>query len=192
MTWRMQKAGQTLLSEEITHGLGFSQVSVILGYELEGTGAGKNVTVFGDPDVFSVSDGIRLGAQVNAEEGYLVLGVKCQKDMGKGKLRVFWTALRDDTAKTFTQKKRILIRPDIPNVFAGESMVFTVVLEGFEDDRFIWKVKDSEGGTIDRNGKYTAPDTAGVYQISVESTAYPEVKATTFVVVQERDNNWQE
>ncbi|MCC8030063.1 MAG: hypothetical protein LIO75_09795 [Lachnospiraceae bacterium] len=183
------KAGQTLLSEEITHGLGFARVAVILGYEAENTDAEGSETVFGDPGVFSEDPDISLGARVNAEEGSFVIGVKTRKETGKGRLKVFWTALRDEASKTLARRKRIFIRPDIPSLFAGQSIVFTAVLEGFEDDRFTWQVKDSAGGTIDRNGKYTAPESAGVYQVAVESAAYPEVKATTFVVVQERNND---
>ena len=60
------------------------------------------------------------------------------------------------------------------------------LLEGFQDERLIWSVKDIEGGTIDKSGRYTAPETPGVYRIAVASTAYPEVHASTFAVVREK------
>ena len=66
-------------------------------------------------------------------------------------------------------------------------MAFSAVLEGFMDDRLKWNVKDREGGVIDRAGMYTAPETAGIFQITVSSMAYPNVQASTFVVVREKE-----
>ena len=54
-------------------------------------------------------------------------------------------------------------------------------------ERLKWSVKDRDGGVIDKNGKYTAPETEGIYQIAVSSVAYPEVQASTFVIVRERE-----
>ena len=48
----------------------------------------------------------------------------------------------------------------------------------------LWKVKD-DGGFIDENGMYTAPNTAGVYEVVAQSVAYPAVKASIFVVVRD-------
>ena len=50
-----------------------------------------------------------------------------------------------------------------------------------------FRVKDRDGGVIDKTGKYTAPETEGIYQIAVSSVAYPEVQASTFVIVRERE-----
>ena len=72
-------------------------------------------------------------------------------------------------------------------VFTGDSIAFTAVLEGFTDERLQWSVRDRNGGTIDKNGKYTAPETASIFQISVSSMAYPQVQASTFVVVREKE-----
>ena len=69
----------------------------------------------------------------------------------------------------------------------GDSVVFTAVLEGFADERLKWTVRDPEGGTIDKNGKYTAPETAGIFHITVSSMSYPKVQASTFVVVREKE-----
>ena len=59
------------------------------------------------------------------------------------------------------------------------------------DTAITWKVKD-HGGTIDENGLYTAPNTAGVYEVTAESVAYPEVKASIFVIVREKGNDYSE
>ena len=54
------------------------------------------------------------------------------------------------------------------------------------DTNVVWKVKE-HGGTIDENGLYTAPNAAGVYEVTAESAAYPDVKASIFVIVRERE-----
>lgn len=184
------RPGQTLYSEEISHGLGFAYVAIVLGYEIENDLSDGGGAVFGAPGIFNGhedSPEISLGARLNVSEGSFVIGMKSQKNHGAGKVKVHWTALRDVTCKSVGQKKKhIFIQPDIPNLYTGESMVFTAILEGFQDERLKWRVKDQDGGTIDKTGKYTAPETPGVYQISVKSTAYPDVRATTFVVVQEK------
>ena len=71
-------------------------------------------------------------------------------------------------------------------MFVCDSVVFTAALEGFHDERLKWKIKDPNGGTINKNGKYTAPETPGIYHVTVSSQAYPKVQASTFVVVRER------
>lgn len=182
------RPGQALYSEEISHGLGFAPVSIVLGYETESLLSEGGRVVFGDPGIFDGredSPEISLGARLTVEDGSFVIGMRPEKHYG-GKVKVYWTALRDVTFKSASQKKHIFIQPDVPNLRTGESLVFAAILEGFQDEGIKWSVKDLEGGTIDRTGTYTAPQLPGVYQISAESSAYPEVRATTFVVVQEQ------
>lgn len=52
------------------------------------------------------------------------------------------------------------------------------------DKTIEWKVKE-HGGSINENGMYTAPNTPGVYEVVAQSVAYPDVKASIFVVVSE-------
>lgn len=113
--------------------------------------------------------------------------MKILKNDGVGSVRVRWTALENSVQRMESQKKQLFIQPDIPNLFCGESITFTTVSEGFRDERIKWSVKDLGGGTIDRNGRYTAPDTAGVFQIYASSVACPDVGASTFVVVREKE-----
>lgn len=121
-------------------------------------------------------------------EGTFEIGLKILKNDGAKQVRVHWTALRNEIhTPQPVKKKRIFIQPDNPNVFVGDSLVFTAAFEGFTDERLKWKVKDRDGGVIDKNGKYTAPETEGIYQISVSSVAYPEVQASTFVIVREKE-----
>lgn len=56
---------------------------------------------------------------------------------------------------------------------------------GAADKRVNWSVKEAEGGTIDSNGMYTAPNVPGIFEVIAESPAYQGVKASAFVVVKE-------
>jgi hypothetical protein len=47
-----------------------------------------------------------------------------------------------------------------------------------------WSVKD-EGGYVDDSGLYTASGEPGVYEVVASSVAYPEIRASIFVVVRE-------
>lgn len=185
--------GEVLYSDQIHHGLGFGPVSVVLGYEVaDGITEGRE-TFFGDASVFrNIRDGFSadLGARLEASEGAFVIGMRVQKNDGTKRVRVRWTAQKHPVQREEIQKKRLFIQPDIPNLYTGESVTFTTVTEGFEDERIVWSVKDLDGGTIDKNGRYTAPETAGVYRIGAASTAYPEIGSSTFAVVREKEEDW--
>lgn len=183
--------GDVLYSDKIIHGLGFEPVTIVLGYEVDDGFSDSRYTVFGDASVFRKQEEdfeASLGAKVDVQEGSFMIGMKVLKNEDAMSVKVHWTALRHHARKTEVQKKKFMyIQPDIPDLYTNESIVFSAVMEGFQDERLKWSVKDLDGGVIDKNGKYTAPENTGVFQINVSSTAYPEVKATTFVVVREKE-----
>lgn len=187
-----KRPGEVLYSDEIVHGLGFGPVNIELSYEVDRGFDSDNQILFGDTAIFQGQKGaaVSLGARLMPTEGTFEVGLKILKNDGAKQVRVHWTALRNETHKSAPEKKkRIFIQPDNPNVFVGESLVFTAALEGFTDERLKWSVKDRNGGVIDKNGKYTAPETEGIYQIAVSSVAYPEVQVSTFVIVREREGD---
>lgn len=184
------RSGEVLHSDKIVHGLGFGPVTIELGYEVEHGSDSDARILFGDASVFQEQKGFSasLGARLMPAEGTFEIGLKILKNDGAKQVRVHWTALRNEIRRPQpVKKKRIFIQPDNPNVFVGDSLVFTASFEGFTDERLKWSVKDRDGGVIDKNGKYTAPETEGIYQIAVSSVAYPEVQASTFVIVRERE-----
>ncbi len=184
------RPGEIVYSDEIVHGLGFGSVTILLGYEVDDDLEEDTQMLYGDASLFEGVHGFMgsLGAKLEPAEGTFEIGLKILKNDGARQVRVHWTALRNEIRKPESAKKKhIFIQPDNPNVFVGDSVVFTAVLEGFTDERLKWTVRDSEGGTIDKNGKYTAPETAGIFHITVSSMAYPKVQASTFVVVREKE-----
>ncbi len=187
------KQGEVIYSERIFHGLGLSPVTIILGYEVENGYAEERETIFGDASIFQNSKEdfqAFLGAKLEVSEGAFVIGMKIRKKSNIEKVVVRWTAWKNPIQRLEIQKKRLFIQPDIPNICVGESITFTTISEGFQDERIKWSVKDLDGGTIDKNGKYTAPETAGVFRISAVSTIYPDIVASTFVVVREKEEDW--
>ncbi len=184
------RPGEILYSDEIVHGLGFGPVTIILSYEVDNGFSGDSQMMYGDASLFQSQQGFAasLGAKLEPSEGTFEIGMRILKNSNEKRVRVHWTALRNEVHRIETAKKKhIFIQPDNPNVFVGDSVAFSAVLEGFMDERLKWNVKDREGGVIDRSGMYTAPETAGIFQITVSSMAYPNVQASTFVVVREKE-----
>ncbi len=66
-----------------------------------------------------------------------------------------------------------------------EDYYFEPVFTGANDTGVRWSVREKEGGTIDENGMYTAPNIPGIYEIIAESTAYEGLMASAFAVVRD-------
>lgn len=181
--------GQRFYSEEISHGLGLGPVFITLGEAY--TASDDSELVFGVPTVFedeadTIIANVDLAAKVNVAKGTFVIGARIITTTNARKLRVHWLATRDDKENIYNMEtKRIFIKPDMANVEVRESCYFEAIFANIADRRIKWSVKEAEGGTIDKNGMYTAPNVPGVYEIIVESRAHPDIKASTFVVVRE-------
>ena len=59
----------------------------------------------------------------------------------------------------------------------------TAMVEGSASQEVNWSVVEKNGGSIDRNGLYTAPSTEGVFEIRAQSAKYGNYKASAYVVV---------
>lgn len=80
--------------------------------------------------------------------------------------------------------RRIFIKPNLLELTVRQSYHLEAVCENMAEKAVRWSVKD-EGGSVDANGLYTAPNLPGVYEIVAQSVAFPEVKASIFVIVRE-------
>ncbi|MFA7468009.1 MAG: hypothetical protein WCY82_07060 [Desulfotomaculaceae bacterium] len=181
--------GQRFFSNEIAHGLGLGPVFISLGEAY--TTSDDSQLIFGNPEVFEnerdmVIANVELAAKVNVAKGTFVIGARVVTPTNARKLRVSWMATRDAQENVrHLENKRIFIKPDMANVEVRESCYFEAIFVNVADKRVKWSVKEGVGGTIDANGMYTAPNVPGVYEIIAASPAYPELKASTFVVVRE-------
>ena len=178
--------GKKLFSREISHGLGIGRTAIILSLE----GETSQEEYFGAGGIFRNNlPKVELAAKTDLQRGVFVIGVRVLSADMQDKIRVHWTAVRD--RKEILQEKkerRIFIRPNVLNLNTRESYFLEAVCSNMNETGVVWQVKD-HGGTIDENGMYTAPNTAGVYEVTAVSAAYPEVKASIFVIVKEKDVN---
>ena len=183
------QAGQRFQSQEITHGLGLGPVFITLGEAY--TNSDDADLLFGAPEVFEderemALANVQLAAKANVARGTFVIGALMVSPTNARKLKVNWLAIRDNKESIHDlEVKRIFLKPDMANVEVRESCYFEAIFANIADRRIKWRVKEAEGGTIDNNGMYTAPNVAGVYEIIAESLAHPDLKAATYVVVRE-------
>ena len=179
--------GQRFFSPEISHGLGLGPVHVCLA-------AGWNINddapiVCGSPEIFNEQGGevhAELAAKVDVTKGTFVAGLRLIAPTSARHVRIHWTAVRDNRESALDrEQRRLFIRPDVCELEVRETRYFQAVFENVDDQRVRWSVKEPQGGEIDENGMYTAPNTVGVYEITAESTAHPELRASTYVVVRD-------
>lgn len=179
--------GQKFFSEEIPHGLGLGVVHILLG---EAYGLRENSSiVFGAPGIFEEKKRaikVQLAAKVDVEKGMFRIGVCCLEPTSECKLKVHWTAVKDGQ-ELLREKEEVImqIKPDMLNLSIRDTYYFEAVIGQNAESRVKWSVREQDGGTIDKNGMYTAPNRAGVYEIIAESMDNPKQRASTLVVVRD-------
>lgn len=181
-----EQRGDVIFSPEIVHGLGLGRATVVLGLESE-----PGRSVYGAADIFRSENkkktDVELAACVNEENGSFVIGARLLNSPADEKLKVSWAAFMDrEDLVTEKSQRRIFIKPNLLELNVRESHYLEAVCENMVERSVTWKVKD-EGGFIDDKGQYTAPTTPGVYEVTAQSVAFPEVKASIFVVVRDVD-----
>jgi hypothetical protein len=75
------------------------------------------------------------------------------------------------------------LQPTSVDVLPGESVRFLAAVTGTLDSVVLWSVVESNGGTIDPTGLYTAPAATGTYHVRAAAHAAPSVTATAQVQV---------
>lgn len=177
--------GDKFFTSQITHDLGLGRVTIVLGMERD-----SGSVVYGSSEIFEKKEepGIdaELAAKVNEEDGSFVIGARLLSGVKGGKIRVHWTAIRD-AKEIVTEKseKSIFIKPNLLELSLRQSYRLEAVCKNMVEKAVTWSVKD-DGGFIDETGLYTAPNIPGVYEVVAQSVAFPEIKASIFVVVRER------
>lgn len=173
--------GERYVGGEIVHGLGIGNVSILLGLENE-----ENMVLWGSSEVFEdVCPVIEIAARVYPDNGTFRIGGRLLEKTDLKGINVRWTAIMDEKEKTPEKIiKKIFIKPGTLELKVRESRYIEAVCTNMPDESIEWHVREN-GGEIDENGLYTAPGTAGVYEVTAKSTAYPEVKASIYIVVRE-------
>jgi hypothetical protein len=75
------------------------------------------------------------------------------------------------------------IRPREAALETNESVVFAAAVTGTANHAVAWQVVEAGGGTVDENGRYTAPGRAGTYRVRVSSVVDGTKSATATVTV---------
>lgn len=63
----------------------------------------------------------------------------------------------------------VTVSPQAPEVELGETIAFTATVSGTDDTSVVWSVEEPDGGTIEPDGVYRAPDVPGVYHVVATS-----------------------
>ncbi len=87
--------------------------------------------------------------------------------------------------KSTSQQIRVTIVPATVAIDQGSTQQFTALVSGTANAAVRWSIpaQGSTGGTIDANGLYTAPATAGTFQLVATSAADSTATATAAVSV---------
>lgn len=178
--------GKRFFSGEIVHGLGVGKAVILLS-QVEHDSA----QICGSSEVFEEQDPmVELAARLDQDKGSFVVGARVLAETMKDTLHVHWIALKDRRSMIEEKKeRRIFLQPNMAELHVRESCYLKAVCSNMKDQRLKWSVRE-HCGEVDQNGMYTAPNTTGVFEVFVQSTAYPEVKASAFMIV--RENTQQE
>lgn len=170
-------------SPPIVHGLGLGYVTIILSQETR-----RNEIVFGNADIFQDNYvDVQLAAQLDETTGSFIIGAMLNETVAKNSIRIQWTAIRkmaDDADEKLD--RRINIKPGMLELYTRESAYLELSFYNIDDKQITWSIKEG-CGSIDETNVYTAPNEKGVYEIMAQSVAYPDIKASIFAIVRERE-----
>lgn len=175
--------GRRFFSEEIVHGLGLGPATIVLSLVEEG---GREV--YGSSEVFEETEPVvEMAARLNRETGSFVIGVRAVSESMRSSIRIHWTAWQDTKEQEAEKKeRRIFIKPGVLRVRPRASVQLKAICSDRRDENLRW-FTTGQGGFVDTNGMYTAPGTAGVFEVTAQSEADPKIRASVFVIVQEAE-----
>lgn len=178
------KAGKRFFSEEISHGLGLGNVQVTVGLKDESTD--DDCFVYGSQEIFGEkSDGVKaeLAVRVNNDTGTFKIGLRLLESAAEYNAVVHWTAVRRRSNASESLDRRIVIDNGAKTLGIGESTYFTVKFVNLPPSDIRWSVLTENGGIIDDNGRYTAPNHSGVFKIRAAYVNDSTVTAAAYIVV---------
>lgn len=174
------KAGERFYSGEIIHGLGLGVIDIRTSIE-------ENLYQYsGSPEIFE-DMGIRAetAVRVNREKGSFVIGIRLLEASAVKEVRVHWIAEKVPETFEADREAHIRILPDKPELKVMQNRYFRVQTENLEGMTILWEVTTPNGGVITRDGHYTAPDTAGIYEVAAFCQEMPKIRNSVFVIVRE-------
>ena len=148
---------------------------------------------FGNSEVFkgktspAAPPWVEAAALVYPERGTMRIGLWLHDMVEGNRLTVHYFAQKPerDTSRLLTSRPvSIRVTPEFSRVSCRGRLQLQAEVTGSEDRSVIWSVKEENGGAIDRNGMYQAPEMPGTYEITAVSGADPSVAVSAFVIVE--------
>ena len=188
------RVNSKVYSEEIPHGLGPGTVDVRLSIEYADRSADNETALcFGNSEIFVKSkskDGVpwvETAAVVYPRRGTMRIGLWLHDMVEGNRLTVHYFAQKPerDTNRILAQRRvGLSITPEFTHVKPRGTIFFKAEVTGSEDKSVRWSVKEENGGAIDHNGIYQAPELPGTYEIRAISNADDSITASAFVIVE--------
>ena len=188
------RVNSKVFSEEIPHGLGPGTVDVRLSIEFADRSAGDETALcFGNSEIFvkgKQKEGVpwvEAAAIVYPRRGTMRIGLWLHDMVDGNRLTVHYFAQKPerDTSRIMAQRRvGLTVTPEFSHVSPRETIVFQADVTGSEDKGVRWAVREANGGVIDHNGIYQAPELPGTYEIYAVSTADESITASAFVIVE--------
>ena len=188
------RVNSRVYSEEIAHGLGPGAVDIRLSIEFEDRNAENETALcFGNCEVFkgktapAAAPWVAAAALVYPERGTMRIGLWLHDMVEGNRLTVHYFAQKPerDTSRLLTSRPvSIRVTPEFSRISCRGRLQLQAEVTGSEDRSVLWSVKEENGGAIDRNGMYQAPELPGTYEITAVSGADESVCASAFVIVE--------
>jgi hypothetical protein len=187
------RVNSKVFSEEIPHGLGPGTVDVRLSVEFADHSAGDETALcFGNSEIFvkgKTKDGVpwvEAAAIVYPRRGTMRVGLWLHDMVEGNRLTVHYFAQKPerDTSRILAQRRvGLSVTPEFSHVATRGTLQFQAEVTGSEDKGVRWTVREDNGGVIDHNGIYQAPELPGTYEIVAISNADENITASAFVIV---------
>ncbi len=174
------RAGERYFSGEIIHGLGLGRLRVDLSLETD------TLQYIGSSEIFEdMKLRAEMAAKVNSERGSFVIGIRLLEASPVETARIRWSAQLLPENKEQGNEPHIHIVPDKPELKCMQSRYFRTETEYLQGATILWEVCTPNGGTVTRDGQYTAPDTEGIYELRAFCQENPKIRSSVFVIVRE-------
>lgn len=186
------RVNSRVYSEEIAHGLGPGAVDIRLSVEFL-SGENEQTLLYGNSEVFKSKNinltppWVEAAAVVYPGRGTMRVGLWLHDTVDGNRIRVHYFAQKPerDTSRILSQHQvSVAVKPEFSRLARRETLQFHADVLGSEDKTVSWSIREENGGAIDRNGIYQAPELAGTYEIVAVSNADDTVTASAFVIVE--------
>ena len=187
------RVNSRVYSQEIAHGLGVGAVDVRLSVEFPDRESGETALLCGNSEVFKSKNikvsppWVEAAAVVYPERGTMRIGLWLHDTVDGNLVRVHYFVQKPerDTSRILSQRRvSLTVTPEFSRLSRRGKLQLQAEVVGSEDKSVVWSVKEENGGAIDRNGLYQAPELPGTYEITATAGVDESVSASAFVIVE--------